>query len=220
MRPSPIRLVILNDSEIIVHGVAAMLAPYADRVVVIDTETGDEEVPVASDIVLVDTFARVQEPTLDAKEMLDQYNSQRLVIYTWNLAQTAQEEALAGGACGYLSKQLTGLQLVETLEQIHRGETVVDLTEDDPDDNDSERTWPGAEHGITERESEILVLIVGGLSNQEVADYLYLSINTIKTYIRSAYRRIGAQSRSQAMLWGIDHGFRIHENPTRETGGL
>ena len=62
--------------------------------------------------------------------------------------------------------------------------------------------------GLSERESEILALITQGLSNQEIADRAYLSINTVKSYVRSAYRKINVDSRTQAVLWGIDHGFK------------
>ena len=65
----------------------------------------------------------------------------------------------------------------------------------------------GREAGLTKRESQILVPIVQGRSNQEVADDLFLSINSVKTYIRTAYRKIGVTSRSQATAWGIQHGF-------------
>ena len=68
--------------------------------------------------------------------------------------------------------------------------------------------WPGRTEGLTDRESEILALITQGKSNHEVAALTFLSINTIKSYIRSAYRKIGANSRTQAVLWGIEHGFR------------
>ena len=54
---------------------------------------------------------------------------------------------------------------------------------------------------LSERECEVLELVATGRSNQEIADELYLSINTIKTYIRAAYRKIGASSRSQAVIW-------------------
>ena len=53
----------------------------------------------------------------------------------------------------------------------------------------------------------MLTLITQGLSNQEIADRAFLGINTVKTYIRTAYRKIGAGSRTQAVLWGIQHGF-------------
>jgi DNA-binding NarL/FixJ family response regulator len=70
-------------------------------------------------------------------------------------------------------------------------------------------THLGAEAGLSPRESEVLGLVVGGLSNQEIADACFLSINSVKTYIRSTYRKIGAASRAQAVAWGIQHGFPI-----------
>jgi len=59
---------------------------------------------------------------------------------------------------------------------------------------------------LTARESEIIALITTGLSNNEIARQTYLSINSVKSYIRSAYRRMGVSSRSQAVLWGVQHG--------------
>ena len=51
-------------------------------------------------------------------------------------------------------------------------------------------------------------MITQGLSNADIADRAHLSINSVKTYIRNCYRRIGVTSRSQAVLWGVEHGFR------------
>ncbi|MCC9054433.1 response regulator transcription factor [Microbacterium sp. F2E] len=67
--------------------------------------------------------------------------------------------------------------------------------------------WPGKREGITDRESEILALITQGKSNAEIARLTYLSPNTVKSYIRSVYRKIGATSRTQAVLYGVRHGF-------------
>lgn len=67
--------------------------------------------------------------------------------------------------------------------------------------------WPGEDHGLTERESEVVSLITCGLPNLEIAKRLYLSINSIKTYIRAAYRKMGVRTRAQAVLWGVRHGF-------------
>ena len=65
----------------------------------------------------------------------------------------------------------------------------------------------GEEVGLTPRETDILRLLTLGMSNQQIADECFLSINSVKSYIRSAYRRIGATSRSQAVVWCIQHGF-------------
>ena len=68
--------------------------------------------------------------------------------------------------------------------------------------------WPGRDTGLSDRESEVLALITQGKSNDEIAALCYLSINTVKSYVRSAYRKIEVDSRTQAVLWGIDHGFK------------
>jgi DNA-binding CsgD family transcriptional regulator len=60
-----------------------------------------------------------------------------------------------------------------------------------------EGDWPGRDHGLSARESEVLCLIAQGLSNQEIADRAFLSINSVKTYIRSAYRKIGVERRTR-----------------------
>ena len=61
-------------------------------------------------------------------------------------------------------------------------------------------------HGLSAREVQVLSLITAGLTNQEIADRVYVSINSVKTYVRSAYRKIGVNSRSQAAVWGLQHG--------------
>lgn len=59
---------------------------------------------------------------------------------------------------------------------------------------------------LTTRERDVLILIALGLSNEMVARSLYLSINSVKTYIRAAYRKIGAERRSQAVAWAFRNG--------------
>ena len=58
---------------------------------------------------------------------------------------------------------------------------------------------------LSEREEQVLALIAEGLTNQQIADRVFISINSVKTYIRSAYRKIGVTSRSQAVAWGLRH---------------
>jgi DNA-binding CsgD family transcriptional regulator len=67
--------------------------------------------------------------------------------------------------------------------------------------------WPGRGEGLSDRESEILALITQGKSNADVARLTYLSPNTVKSYIRTIYRKIDVGSRTQAVLWGVRNGF-------------
>ena len=67
--------------------------------------------------------------------------------------------------------------------------------------------WPGRREGLTDREAEILALITQGKSNADVARLTFLSPNTVKSYIRTIYRKIDVGSRTQAVLWGVRNGF-------------
>jgi NarL family two-component system response regulator LiaR len=199
----PIRLAIVDDYAVVVAGVASFLA--AEHIDVV--ETGASE-PVISDvdIVLYDTFGQVQGQGIDLEDFV-RHSDAKVVIYSWNLDARLIEEAVAGGASGYLSKVLTGPEIVAALERVMAGEVVV-LPGDDEASVGGAGDWPGRAAGLTPREAEILALITHGLSNQEIADRAYLSINSIKTYIRTAYRKIGVSTRAQAVLWGVDNGFR------------
>ncbi|MBA2955519.1 helix-turn-helix transcriptional regulator [Nocardioides sp. MAH-18] len=70
----------------------------------------------------------------------------------------------------------------------------------------AQRPGSPAGFGLSDREEEVLALIVAGLSNREIAERAFISINSVKTYIRSAYRKIGVSSRSQAVAWGLRNG--------------
>ena len=65
--------------------------------------------------------------------------------------------------------------------------------------------WPGRAQGLSARQAEVVSLITMGFSNQQIAERTHLTMNTVKTYIRMAYRQMGVQSRTQAVLWGIEN---------------
>ncbi len=83
-------------------------------------------------------------------------------------------------------------------------------------DTNEWRTDRGKAHGLSIRECQIITLITGGLTNAEIASETHLSINSVKTYIRSTYRKIGAARRSQAVVWGMRNGFSPAEVDTDE----
>lgn len=110
------------------------------------------------------------------------------------------------GAHGYLSKALPARDLVAALEAVAAGQVVVSEPPGQAR-TASGLEWPGRGEGLTDREAEVLALITQGKSNAEVATLTYLSPNTVKSYIRTVYRKIGVSTRTQAVLWGIDNGF-------------
>ena len=199
----PVRLAIVNDFEIVVAGVASMLAGHRDRVVVVEL---DSRVPVLADVdvVLWDTFAQVVGDGVDLGHLTR--SGAKVVAYTWSAHPDSVARAMAQGVAGFLSKGLTAVQLMDALEAIHGGEVVTspDLERGNAFGNGD---WPGRHAGLSPRESEMLGFIVKGLSNQEIAEAAYLSINSVKTYVRTTYRKIGATRREHAVIWGLRHGF-------------
>ena len=205
-KTSPIRIAIVNDYEMVVVGVAAMLAPHHEQVTVVEVDSG---VPVVSDVdvILYDTFGQVQGDGVDLEDLVHG-TAARVVIFSWNLQPDLVERAIRKGASGYLSKGLTAEEIVDALRDVRQGKIVTPpAAETDAGGHDVDGDWPGRDFGLTAREAEVLALITQGLSNQEIAERSYLSINSVKTYIRNAYRKIGATRRSQAVIWGMKHGF-------------
>ena len=197
-----LRLAIVDDYPIVVAGVASFLA--SESIAVVETAA---MTPVLTDvdIILYDTFGQVQGVGIDLQDFVRDSGA-KVVIYSWNLEPEMIRQAMAGGASGYLSKVLTGPEVVAALERVMRGEIVV-ITGDHETSVGGVGDWPGRSAGLSPREAEVLALITQGLSNVEVANRAFLSPNTVKTYIRSAYRKIGVQSRSQAIVWGMANGF-------------
>jgi NarL family two-component system response regulator LiaR len=197
-----LRLAIVDDYAVVVAGVAAFLADEHIDVV----ETGASQAVLSDvDVVLYDTFAQVQGSGIDLEDFVRDSGA-KVVVYSWNVKPEMIVQAIAGGARGYLSKVLTGPQVVAALKRVVAGEVVI-LPGDMESSVGGAGDWPGRSVGLSPREAEVIALITQGLTNQEIADRAFLSINSVKTYIRSAYRKIGAERRSQAVRWGVTNGF-------------
>ncbi|WP_349270356.1 DNA-binding response regulator [Mycolicibacterium parafortuitum] len=202
---TPITVALVDDYDVVLMGVANMFDRYRDRVVVAEIDSNmslDDSV----DIVLYDSFAQPESDHDEIAALVANPRARRVVVYTWNFHPELIESARRKGAHGYLSKTLPARELVTALEAVHAGEMVVS---DVPPRGRSAvgLDWPGRGEGLSDRESEILALITQGKSNAEVAALTYLSPNTIKSYIRTIYRKIDVASRTQAVLWGVEHGF-------------
>ena len=204
--PGPITVALVNDYDVVLAGVARMLDRYRDRAVLAEI---DANAPVAApvDVVLYDSFAQPESDRDEISALVANPRSRRVAVYSWNLHPHLIEHARRQGAHGYLSKTLSARELVAALEAGNAGEGVI--SEPPPRRSRSAvgLDWPGRTEGLTDRESEVLALITQGMSNAEVAELTYLSPNTVKSYIRTIYRKIGVASRTQAGLWGVGHGF-------------
>jgi DNA-binding NarL/FixJ family response regulator len=209
--PAPITVALVNDYDVVLAGLARMLDRYRDRALIVEIDA-NEPVEEVVDVVLYDSFAQPESDRDEVATLVANPRARRVVVYSWNLHPHLVANARRQGVHGYLSKTLPARQLVSALEAVHAGEVVI--SEPPPRHSRSAigLDWPGRTEGLTDRESEVLALITQGMSNAEIAQLTFLSPNTVKSYIRTVYRKIGVASRTQAVLWGVAHGFSPDRN--------
>lgn len=205
----PVRVTVVNDYLVIVAGVNALLAPYSDRIEVVERHTVTSgSAPV--DVALCDTFGAPIGTYARLESLLDDPLVGAVAVYSFAAGQREVRDSLEAGAHGFLSKALPPSELVEGIEKIAAGQRVTKLGSGLSMMRSDQ--WPAKDNGLSPREAEIIGLIVQGLSNHDIATRYYLSPNTVKTYIRSAYRKMGVTTRAQAVAWGIQHGLKPDRN--------
>ncbi len=212
----PVRIVLVDDHEMVIEGLKAMLAAFSERVQVVGQAVGAERAlsvvdELQPDIVLTDV--RMQGSSgLDLCQELRQRDPQRKVVM---LSVYDDEQylfqALRVGASGYLLKSISSDDLVRQLEFVHSGETAIDpgmaaRAVDTAARMQRDEFWPGARQGLTQRESEILSFVVSGLSNRAIATKLVIGDETVKSHLRSIYRKLGVSDRAGAVATALREG--------------
>jgi DNA-binding NarL/FixJ family response regulator len=199
----PSRVAVVSPLDVVTAGLSAMLDQHPLQVEVVQLSTGVDDLD--PDVILYDAVGLHEGDGADLDFFVNHTKAAVLVV-SQDLRPDLASRALAKGADGFFSLGVDDDQLLEA---------VLAATTTDSDgnvtvaaaDHDANEHRLGHDVGLTPREIDVLTLITQGLSNQEIAERSYLSINSVKTYIRSAYRRIGVTSRSQAVVWCLQHGF-------------
>lgn len=192
-----LRVAIVDDFPVVVSGLRTMLEPFSDRVAVVPLRASDHVGPDV-DVVLYD--ARLAQAPAPMRQVVAGSRAP-VVLYTWDFSPRLVNESVAAGAQGCISKSLDAVDLVTAIEKVAGGSVVMI-----PDPCADAAGRPTHEHSLSARELEVIQLVADGLSNQEIAERSYVSVNTVRTYIRSAYRKMGVERRTQAVRWVTEHG--------------
>jgi DNA-binding NarL/FixJ family response regulator len=207
MTSGAIRVGVYSPHEIVREGIVSLLARHPDKVSIAPTPT--EPTHPDPDVVLYDVIALLKGDTRPLTYLIDMTTSRVLAVGR-DLRPDLVGQALATGADGFFDIGVDEKGLLKAVESAatgwESGDPGVDPTVGSST-SDARANQLGADVGLSEREVEILTLIAQGVSNQEIASRLFLSINSVKTYIRTAYRKIDAVSRAEAVGWAIRHGF-------------
>ncbi|AGA34352.1 Nitrate/nitrite response regulator protein [Thioalkalivibrio nitratireducens DSM 14787] len=210
------RVLLIDDHTLFREGLQELLSRHGIETVgaVGDGETGIRLArELLPDVILLD----MRMPTMSGLEVLRRLRQGGLqmpiVMLTTSTDESDLVECLRNGAQGYLLKEMEPSELVEALEQIIQGETVVaprlaqllvralqgqpDAVEDDE---------PGPFDALTPREGEILSLLAEGQSNKVIARNLGISDGTVKLHVKAILRKLGVHSRVEAAVLAVQHG--------------
>jgi DNA-binding NarL/FixJ family response regulator len=212
----PLRLVLIDDHEMVIEGLKAMLASFGDRVEVVGQAVGAERAlavvdELNPDIVLCDVRMQGSSGLDVCADLRRRSPDRRVVMLSVYDDEQYLFQALRVGASGYLLKSISSDELVRQLEFVHAGETAIDpgmaaRAVDTAARLSRDEFWPGARQGLTQRESEILSGVVNGLSNKGIATKLVIGDETVKTHLRSIYRKLGVSDRAGAVATALREG--------------
>jgi DNA-binding NarL/FixJ family response regulator len=216
MSGSPLRVVLVDDHQMVLDGLKAMLSRHADKIEVVgeaSTRARALEVIGATDpdIVLLDVRLRGESGLDLCADLLRRKPSRKVVFLTVYDDEQYLFQALRVGAAGFLLKRVDGPELVEHLQRVREDVIVLDPTLAGRVAASAARLhsgefWPGAHLGLTQRESEVLALMVTGLSNKAIASRLVVSEETVKSHVRGIYRKFATGDRAQAVAFALREG--------------
>jgi len=179
--------VVVSRYALIRAGLTAMIETRPDRAVLVDAAMVDGGA-AAPDVAVCDLACAANGADSDP---LTLFSRLPVVGLTREGQPHLVDRAREAGVTCVVSEHVTPDRLLDALEESVAASPV------------RRRTTAPA---LTGRELDVLRLVAAGQTNKQIADRLYVSINTVKTHLKSTYRLIGAESRTQAVLWAVNHG--------------
>ncbi|HXG40779.1 MAG TPA: response regulator transcription factor [Candidatus Limnocylindrales bacterium] len=212
MIEGPIRVLIVDDHQVVRVGLRSFFELVDDIEVVGEASDGSEAIAVARrlrpDVVLMDLLM----PSVDGLTAIARIKGElpevEIVALTSFIEEEKVTQALEAGASGYLLKDAEAEEVARAVRAAHAGEVHLDpavarlLTQRIRTKAADEPVEP-----LTEREKDILRLLGRGMSNKEIAAELFITERTARTYVSNILGKLGLASRTQAALWAVEHRY-------------
>jgi DNA-binding NarL/FixJ family response regulator len=203
-RDEPLRLMIVDDHHIVRQGLAALLSTIPDMTVVAEASNGKQALELfrehQPDVSLMDLRMQGGDGVEAIQSIRAEFPHARIIVLTTFDGDEDIFKALQAGARGYLLKGMDTDELVSAIKAVHSGKSRIPAPV-------AERLAERMSNPVlTDRETDVLRLIVGGNSNKEIASALFISEATVKTHINNLLGKLGVSDRTQAATTALQRG--------------
>jgi NarL family two-component system response regulator LiaR len=206
--PQAIRVMIVDDHLLVRDGLKLLLSTFDNMAVVGLAADGEEAVTLCQqsrpDVILMDiAMPKMDGPTATAR-IRAEFPQVQVIALTSFVDEELIQQAVQAGAIGYLLKNASAEQLVEAIQAAAEGRPTFDPAVTQVMFQASNQP-PPLGHDLTPREREVLVLLVEGKQNKEIAKQLNLSMGTIRVYVSNILAKLGAGNRTEAVSLAMQH---------------
>lgn len=207
-----IRVYITDDHQIVRRGIRQLLSTEADIEVVGEASDGKAAVAeveeLKPDIVLMDLVMPVMDGIEAIRQIKAGHPSIQILVLTSFATDDKVFPAIKAGALGYLIKDTSPEELTNAIRQVHKGEPTLhsSIAQKLLKEITHVSGQPASPDPLTDREVEVLKLIARGLSNQEIAETLVVSVATVYTHVSKILDKLHLASRTQAALYALRKG--------------
>ena len=204
----PIRVLIVDDHLMVRKGLATLLKVFDDLELAGEADNGEAAIQLCArvlpDVILMDLVMPVMDGATATRAIRQQFPQVQIIALTSFKEGNMIKNALAAGAIGYLLKDVSADELAQAIRAAHSGRaTLSPEVEQTLVESANQPPVPGLD--LTEREREVLILMIEGLNNTQIAARLTVSPSTIKSHVSNILSKLGVASRTEAVTLALRH---------------
>jgi two-component system, NarL family, response regulator LiaR len=208
--PACIRVLITDDHAVVRKGLASFLLAYNDFELVGEARNGEQAVQLCDqknpNIVLMDLAMPGMDGAAATRLIREKHPLIQVIVLTSFKEKELVQAAIQAGAIGYLLKDVSAEDLARAIRLAYAGKPTLapEAAEVLMQAARSHEEQPGA--GLSDREREVLVLMVEGLNNQQIANRLVVSLSTAKSHVSNILSKLNVTTRTEAVSFAMKHG--------------